>query len=93
MGDRDHHTIRLKGAAGVIRWGYQTAATLGAWTIENGITGCDLTAPVEFVDDFRLSQAPLTFEAHVGSGIWKWPIESLIIGAGVVNARLKFLED
>ena len=88
----ERHSIRLKGQAGVIRWGYQTAATVGAWTIENGVTGCDLTATVESVDHFRLSQVPLTFEANVGTGRWRWPVESVTVTEQTLIASLLFME-
>ena len=88
------HSIRITGKTGEIRWGYHTAATVGAWTIQHdGMTGCDLTAALESVDDFRLSQAPLLFQVpRPDRPPWRWPVESVHVMNGSLVARLGFVE-
>jgi hypothetical protein len=89
----DRHAIRITGKLGVIRWGFHEAATVGPWTIQNDAAGVALTAPVTASDPFRLTQAPLSFQAAVGAGTWRWPVESLTILDGTLTARLGFVED
>lgn len=89
----DRHAIRITGKTGVIRWGFHPAATVGAWTIQNDAAGVALTAAVDTVDPFRLTQAPLTFQAAVGAGTWRWPVESVTVLDGTLTARLGFVED
>jgi hypothetical protein len=59
------HRIVIEGAAAVVRLGYQTAATLGAWRVE----GDWLTAAVKSADAFRLTQTPLMLEIPNADGI------------------------
>ena len=56
--------VTFSGAAAVVRLGYQRAARLGAWTIEGGW----ISAAVEDVDGFRITQSPLTLEIQYADG-------------------------
>ncbi len=56
--------IVFEGVAAVVRLGYQKAATLGAWKLENGW----FTATVQDVDAFRITQLPLTLEIPNADG-------------------------
>jgi hypothetical protein len=70
----------IRGAAAEIRWGYQRAATLGSWTIDDQT----LVATVTTVDAFRVAQSPLT--VVIGSLVR--PIHGLQIAGGTLTARL-----
>lgn len=83
--------IVMKGRDALLRWGYATAATLGAWTIEDG----RLTAVVVNRDAFRVAQRPLTFvvsrpatPARPAGACWEWAITELQITATEMRARL-----
>jgi hypothetical protein len=86
------HAIRITGKAGVIRWGFHTAATVGPWTIQNDAAGADLTATLEGVESFPLSQRPLVFQAAIGTGTWRWPVESLTVTDRTLTARLGLMD-
>lgn len=73
--------VRLQGDAAEIRWGYYRAATLGAWTIEQG----DIVAVVLEANTWWVSQSPLTFT--VGAKL-AHRIEGLQITGGTLTARL-----
>lgn len=69
----------------MLRWGYRTAATLGAWTVE-GVPGAwTLTAAVVQQDDFAVSQRPLLIVTPNG---WRWPVETLQIADGTLTASV-----
>jgi hypothetical protein len=71
---------RVCGAAAQIRWGHFCAATLGAWTLDDGA----LTATVERLDTFRVTQRPLVLV--IGSA--QWPLESLEVSDRRVTGRV-----
>jgi len=72
--------LTIRGVAAEIRWGYQRAATLGSWTLDDQT----LTATLLDVDTFRVSQSPVTFV--VGSLVR--PLTALQITGGTLTARL-----
>jgi hypothetical protein len=72
--------FKVHGVAAEIRWGYQRAATLGSWTVEDRA----LTATVTHADTFRVSQSPLTFV--VGSLVR--PIHGLQISGWTLTASV-----
>lgn len=72
--------LTVRGVAAKILWGYQQAATLGSWTVEDRA----LSATVTHVDTFRVSQSPLTFVV----GAMRRPLEGLQIAGGTLTARL-----
>ena len=71
---------RLRGEAAQIRWGHYCAATLGAWTLEDAA----LTATIERLDTFRVTQRPLVLVV----GTERWPLESVEITDHRVTARV-----
>lgn len=73
----------LSGVVASLRWGYHSAAALGAWTVTRTEHGWSLTAAVLSTDAFRLSRRPLAFVAPHEKGMWTWPIvgEPQITGA------------
>lgn len=82
----ERNAFHLKGAAAILRWGYRTAATLGAWTVEGAPGAWTLTAVVQQQDDFAVSQRPLTIVTPNG---WRWPVETLQIAEGTLTASVR----
>jgi hypothetical protein len=83
------NTFAARGVAGVVRWSYHTAASLGTWTMAIGPEGITLTASVLSSDAFKVSQQPLTFVVVRPNGVtWRWPIQSLQIDSGSLTASL-----
>lgn len=79
------HRIVIEGVAAVVRLGYQTAATLGAWRVEGDL----FTATVQVVDGFRITQAPLTLEIQNADGIpTRRPLGDVTVSGGQLTARL-----
>jgi hypothetical protein len=72
--------VRVRGVAAQIRWGHYCAATLGAWTLDEGA----FSATVERVDLFRVTQRPLVFVA----GREQWPVESIEVNDHRVTGRV-----
>lgn len=72
--------LTIRGAAAEIRWGYQSAATLGSWTLADQA----LVATVTHVDTFRVSQSPLTFVV----GQIRRPITGLQISGWTLTASI-----
>jgi hypothetical protein len=84
-----NNSFAARGAAGVVRWSYHTAASLGPWTMALGPEGITLTASVLSSDAFKVSQQPLTFMVVRPNGVtWRWPIQSLQIDSGSLTASL-----
>lgn len=82
-----HKSWSARGVNALVLWGYQHAATLGDWHLERleGRRAYLLTASILQTDGIRLSQRPLTFVVAHGSGVWRWPVETLQI---TVDGRL-----
>ena len=81
--------VSLSGVEGAVRWGYHSAAILGAWSISRTETAAVvLTATVAQADAFRLSQRPIVFVAHHAKGTWRWPIASLQVTGASLTAVL-----
>ncbi len=79
------HRLVFTGPAATVRLGYQTAATLGDWRVEDGY----LSARVENVDGFRITQTPLVLEIPNKDGIpTRRPLEAVRIVDGHLSARL-----
>jgi len=85
-------TLRLRGAAASILWGYHPAATLRSWSIAKVKGQWMLTATIERVDRFQVRQTPLLFTApheRGRDGWWAWGVESLdLVGPNQLRARL-----
>jgi hypothetical protein len=82
-------SVTIRGPAGEVRWGYHSAASLGAWTVVDN----HLTAQVVQADDFKVAQRPLTFIVHRPSGrTWSWNVGSLQIAGETLTAVLDPVE-
>lgn len=80
----------ITGHAGVVRWGYYEAATLGAWTIVTRTAeDWTLTARVQSADTFRCSQQPLVFCVPRPSGDWRMAVTSLQIDGTALTATVQ----
>jgi hypothetical protein len=79
------HHVTIAGAAATVRYGYQTAADLGAWHVDGGW----LVAQVKSYDAFRLVQAPLTLiiPNQAGPPTLR-PLADVSITQGQLTARL-----
>ena len=79
------NTITFRGPAGELRWGYYTAAILGAWEV----SGTTLTAQVVSCNPSQVSQRPVMFVVPRGaSPAWRWPIETLQIAGTSLTATV-----
>ena len=78
----------LRGLGGAVKWAYHTAVSLETWTLTAEPTGINLTATVVNHDTFAASQRPLVLVIPRPSGQWTWPVESLQIVDGTLNAVL-----
>lgn len=81
--------IAMRGTEASVNWGYYPAASLGSWTLTmSGPTG-SLTGTVKLSDAFRVTQQPLTFVVQRPTCAWTWPVESLQIVDGQLNAVVR----
>jgi len=79
------HQLAVKGREGAVKLGYQTAVSLGPWSLtKREAEGYELSASILGMDAFRVSQRPLTFVVTVQSGSWRFPVQSLqIVGSSL----------
>jgi hypothetical protein len=81
--------LEIAGVSASLRWGYSSAATLGAWSVTKREDGCWTLRSVVIVSDtFRVAQRPLVFEAAHAKGSWRWPVLELQAGEGSLTATL-----
>lgn len=81
--------MRVKGVRGVIRWGYDTAATLNGWSVSPEKNGTfKLSATVAESNPFKVTQRPLTFVAPLQGAELRWSITTMVITNGTVTATL-----
>ena len=81
--------MEITGVSSSLRWGYTSAATLGAWTVTKREDGkWSLSAAVLTSDAFRVAQRPLVFEAPHAKGAWRWPVLELQAVNGSITATL-----
>lgn len=77
--------VRIAGEGGAILWGWKRAATLGAWSYDNGW----LSAAIVESNSFALSQTPLTWVIPNGE---KPPtrrqLELVSVAGGRLNAQV-----
>jgi hypothetical protein len=79
-----HHLV-IEGTAAVVRYGYHTAAELGAWRVDGGW----LVAQLRAHDAFRLQQSPLTLVIANKSGApTVRPLADVTVYQGQLTARL-----
>ena len=79
------HRLVIEGVTATVRYGYQLAAKLGAWKVEDGW----LVARVEMADPYRLAQSPLTLEIPNQAGPpTERPLADVTVVQGQLSARL-----
>jgi hypothetical protein len=72
----------IRGVVGQITWGYYTAARLEGYTVTRSKAGVwSLHGTVVLADPFKIKQRPLLFVAPHDKGEWRWPIDSIDLGA------------
>ena len=62
----------LRGKSGEIRYGYQTAAKLGRWSMKWNGNAYVLNAKPETVNAFWLNRTPLSLRLKVGRDEWRY---------------------
>lgn len=70
--------LRMKGDAGSVWAGCRQAATLGAWSLEDGV----LMAGVVNVDDAYGGCSATSVRLRAGVVEWLWTVEPVAAGAG-----------
>lgn len=76
--------LRVKGVEGEIRCGYQTAAKLGKWELQQPIVEAE---PVT-VSKFWMSQTPLHLHLKVGKRTWRWHNVELVENGHRIRVRV-----
>ena len=79
------NSFTFRGAAAELRWGYHQAAVLASWEMGPGGT---VTAKVVSKDDFKVTQAPLTFVVPHANGKWVYTVNSLQITGQTLTASI-----
>lgn len=74
--------MRVTGASGLLRRGYQTAATLGAWALTRDGDTVTVLASVASFDAYWLSERPLELRLHMQQRVWAWPDVQVTIQDG-----------
>lgn len=74
---------------GLIRWGYDTAATLNGWSIAPQKNGTfTLSGAVADVHPFNVTQKPLTFVAPVHNTELRLAVQTLTLDKRTLTATL-----
>jgi hypothetical protein len=77
--------MAFRGREGVVKRGYRSVATLGAWSVDAGA----LTAAVSSVDTFQYERGgPFTVALNLGRQVWAWPETDVTVSGDTVTARL-----
>jgi hypothetical protein len=85
--------ITLRGRRGEINSGFRLAASLSSWVITRDAESkrWALSAAVERVDTFRLTQRPLQFTAPrtaKPAGLWCFEVQTLDVKGATLSATL-----
>lgn len=88
--------LRLRGDGATIQWGYQVAVQVGRWTLTIDHGTPDLPTPlarifegdVVTVQALAARQRPLMLVVPRPRGVWRWPIERLMLTDTAVMAYL-----
>jgi hypothetical protein len=64
--------LTMTGKGGQVRCGYQYAAALGAWTMEPRGPDFRVSGALASVDDFWITQEPLSLALPLGRTKWVW---------------------
>ena len=84
-------TFGADGTGGTVRHGYQTAATLGAWSLKLAEAlprTYVLSAGVDVVDRHWLGEEPLDLTLHVGPDDWTWRGVEVTVAGGTLRCGL-----
>jgi len=79
------NSFTVSGATALLKWGWHEAAQLSSWTME---PGGRVTAKVISKDDFKVTQAPLTFVVPHSNGQWVYTVNSLQITGTTLTASI-----
>lgn len=80
--------MEIRGAGGVLRAGYQRAASLGRWTLTRRGSDYDLLAELVEPDAFWITSRPLTLRLALPNRHWVWRIEDVLITATALTVVL-----
>jgi hypothetical protein len=61
-------SMSMRGAVGEVRYGYQLAAQLSSWQLDNDRVRAD----VPYRNDMWLDTGTLTLKLSVGAKVWVW---------------------
>lgn len=79
----------LRGVVGQVKHSYLTAAVLRDYLVTRDPSGAwTLTATVVHRNPFLLTQTPLVFVAPHKRGAWRWPVTSIAVTEGRLQAWL-----
>lgn len=78
----------ITGVVGQVKWAYYMAAALNGYTVTRTGSTWILRGTVVASDAFKLAQRPLMFVAPTKHGAWRWPIETVTITGGQLEATL-----
>ena len=82
--------MRVDGATGILRVGYQRAADVGAWSIEPAgyRKTFRLTAKIDHINEFWITRTPLDAVMRVAGMNWIWRDISIAQDKGSFTALL-----
>jgi len=84
------HLVPIRGQSGAIRWGYRTAALLGAWTLTQDRGTPEMPQPLQRIlraaviptaDPLMLRQAGLQLVIPRPKGALTWPVLQIVLDA------------
>jgi hypothetical protein len=84
-------TLRIRGTAASILWGYRPAAVLKTWAIARVKNQWTLVATIERIEPFMIRQRPLLFTApreRARDGMWAWGVDSVQLSDRSLIAKL-----
>lgn len=61
-------SLSMRGLVGEVRYGYQLAAQLGSWRLEDN----RLEATTSYQNDMWLNHGALTLKLGIGAKVWVW---------------------
>ncbi len=79
------NTFRINGVSAELKWEYHKVATLTGWKVEGKPGAWRLSASLQDVDDYRLSQRPLVIVTPNG---WTWRVLELQITDQALTASI-----
>jgi hypothetical protein len=80
--------VTITGAAGTLRWGYQTAATIREWTVTRQRRSSTLRGTLDGYNSAYVYQRGVHFNTLTQAGAWEWPVRRIEIVGSRVTAEL-----